>query len=270
MKLSAVIIAKNNQEQIADAIRSVEFCNEVLVVDGGSTDKTTEIAKKLGAIVIKGESGNFAKQREIGLKAAKGEWVLYIDTDERVSTSLRENIQTVILGSKATPESRKDPGQARMTTASAYRIKRQNFYLGNHPWPKIEQLERLFNKKNLKKWVGTLHESPIVEGEIGDLDGLLYHYTHRDLTSMLNKTIVWSDVEAKLRFDTHHPKMTWWRFFRVLVTGFWDSYIGQGGWRVGTVGLIESIYQAYSLFITYAKLWEMQNQEKIQDSRLKM
>lgn len=251
MKLSAVIIAKNNQEQIADAIQSVLFADEVIVVDAGSTDKTAAIAKKLGAKVIQGESQNFAKQREVGLKAAKGEWVLYIDTDERVSTLLRENIQSLI-----------SHIQYPIST-SAYRIKRQNFYLGNHPWPKIEKLERLFYKKHLKGWVGRLHESPVVEAEVGDIDGLLYHYTHRDLTSMLTKTIAWSDIEAKLRFDAHHPRMTWWRFFRVLVTGFYDSYIHQGGWKVGTVGLIESIYQAYSLFITYAKLWEMQSNKQI-------
>ena len=145
--------------------------------------------------------------------------------------------------------------------AVAYKISRQNFYLGNHPWPKIEKLERLFEKSSLTEWYGTLHESPKVEGKIGDMDGLLLHYTHRDLSSMLAKTIIWSDAEARLRFDAHHPPMTWWRFPRVMLTAFWDSYIKQQGFKAGSMGLIESLYQAFSIFVTYAKLWELQQKK---------
>ena len=75
---------------------------------------------------------------------------------------------------------------------------------------------------------------------------------------MISKTIEWSQIEAELRFNANHPKITWWRFPRVMLSAFFDSYIKQGGWRVGTAGIIESIYQAFSIFITYAKLWEKQ------------
>src|SRR5262249_20245880 len=112
-----------------------------------------------------------------------------------------------------------------------------------------------------KGWYGQLHESPEFSGHVEILQGYLLHFTHRDLSSMLNKTIVWSQVEVKLRFDAHHPKMTWWRFPRVIYAAFWDSYITQGGFKVGTAGLIESMYQAFSMFITYARLWEMQREE---------
>src|SRR5947199_8820660 len=95
-KITAIIIAKNAEDLIGDCLKSVSFCDEIIVVDGGSTDKTNEIAKKFGTKIVKGESNNFAEQRNIGLKHAKGEWVLYIDTDERVSASLRENIQCQI------------------------------------------------------------------------------------------------------------------------------------------------------------------------------
>lgn len=274
MKLSAIIIAKNAEDLIVDCIESVEFADEIIVVDNSSADRTADIAKRMGAKVIKEETGSFAAQRNRGLKEAKGEWVLYVDTDERVTSELKDEIQSVILGNEVTPESAvlqvgrgKDSGQARMTTKGgfvAYRVTRQNFYLGHHPWPKQEHLERLFKKSHLKEWYGKLHESPRVEGKVGDVEGLLLHYTHRDLTSMLSKTIQWSQVEAQLRMDAHHPQMTWWRFFRVMVTGFYDSYVKQKGYKAGTVGLIESMYQAFSMFITYARLWELQQKNDIQ------
>lgn len=274
IKLSVIILAKNAENLIVDCIESVRFADEILVIDDNSEDRTAEIAKKLGAKVIEESTKSFAEKRNVGLKHATGEWILYIDTDERVSGELSGSIKNVILGSEATPESKKERswsvprfsrkqapfGPLQDDSCVAYKIQRQNFYLGNHPWPKIEQLERLFKKSALKGWYGELHESPKVDGKVGLLDGFLLHYTHRDLSSMLEKTIEWSDKEARLRFDTHHPQMTWWRFPRVMLTAFWDSYIKQQGYKAGTMGVIESVYQAFSMFVTYAKLWEMQQE----------
>ena len=248
MKLSAIIIAKNSEELIRGCIESVQFCDEVIVVDGGSTDKTVHIAKSLGAIVVEGSPNDFSKQRMVGLQKARGEWVLYVDTDERVSVQLAEEIQNKFVHF--------DP------RVSVYKVQRKNYYLGNHPWPMVEKLERLFRKKDLASWYGQLHESPKFTGLVGELDGYLLHYTHRDLFSMLVKTNQWSEIEAKLRFDAHHPEMSWWRFFRVFLTGFFDSYYKQGGWKIGTAGIIESMYQGFSMFVTYAKLWEMQQEKK--------
>lgn len=242
MKISGVIIAKNGEELITDCINSLSFCDEVVVVDALSTDSTVLLAKKLGARVVKGTNGDFAKERNIGKDAALGEWVLYVDTDERVSPELAKSIQEII----------------KTNDCNAYRIKRKNFYLGNHEWPKIEKLERLFKKDRLIGWYGKLHETAKVTGKVGEIDGFLLHYTHRNLTSMLEKTITWSQTEAQLRLDAQHPPIVTWRLIRVMFTAFIDSYIKQGGWKAGTMGLIESIYQAYSMFITYARLWEMQ------------
>jgi hypothetical protein len=153
----------------------------------------------------------------------------------------------------------------RKSEYQAYKIHRKNYYFGNHEWPFIESLERLFEKSSLKGWYGEVHETPKVEGKIGELKGFLLHYTHRDLTSMVDKTIVWSKIEAELRYKSHHPPMTWWRFPRVMFTAFYYSYIQQKGYKAGTVGIVESLYQSFSMFITYARLWEMQqkkNKEK--------
>ena len=186
------------------------------------------------------------------MREAKREWLLYVDTDERVSSELKKAIQNVIQNG----------------TDAAYRLERKNFYLGNHPWPKIELLERLFKKSQLREWYGALHETAKVAGSVGQLHGFLLHYTHRDLASMLEKTISWSPIEARLRFDANHPTIVTWRLVRVMLTGFWNSYVTQGGWRAGTMGWIESIYQGYSMFITYASLWEMQQREKLEKEKI--
>lgn len=242
MKLSAIIIAKNSESLIEECVLSVSFCDEVIVVDNGSTDATREIARKLNAKVLKNPGDDFAKQRNVGLSFASGEWVFYIDTDERVSEELKQSVLNAIAADNH----------------AVYSVQRKNYYLGKHPWPKTEHLERLFRKSALREWRGELHETPVYTGHPKILDGFLLHFTHRDLSSMLVKTIVWSDIEAQLRARSHHPKMVWWRFFRVMFTGFFDSYIKQGGWKVGAAGLIESMYQGFSMFITYAKLWELQ------------
>jgi (heptosyl)LPS beta-1,4-glucosyltransferase len=243
IKLSVIIIAKNAENLIVDCIESVAFSDEIVVVDNHSTDRTVDIAKRHKAQVISTDTNDFAKQRNMGLKKAKGKWVLYIDTDERVTPELAASIKLII--------ENKD-------SLAGYRITRQNFYFGNQPWPQQEKLERLFQKSKLQEWYGQLHETARVNGEIGNLEGLLLHYTHRDLTSMLSKTIEWSKIEAQLRFDAGHPQMTWWRFPRVMVTAFYGSFIKQKGYKAGAVGVIESMYQAFSMFITYARLWEMQ------------
>lgn len=241
--ITAIIIAKNEEEMIADCLRSVSFCDEIIVIDGGSRDNTAEVAKKYGARVVNFSTDDFSKARNFGLKHAKSDWLLYIDADERVSRELMVHIKAKISHSQG---------------YSAYKIKRKNFYFYHYEWPQIERLERLFQKRMLKKWYGRLHESAVIEGKIGEIDGYLVHFTHRDLSQMLKKTLVWSTTEAELRVAAAHPEMTWWRFPRVMLSAFYSSFIQQKGWRVGAIGLIESMFQAYSAFVTYAKLWEMQ------------
>lgn len=246
MKISAVILSKDSEELIKDCIESVKFCEEIIVVDAGSKDRTLEIAKKNGAKIVNSEPGDYALSRNLGLKNASYDWILYIDTDERVTAELAKNIKKAISGPLDTV---------------AYKLKRKNFYFGNHEWPYVEKLERLFKKQNLKEWYGKIHESPTYSGKVGILQGFLLHYTHRDLSSMIEKTMEWSKIEAEVRFKANHPEMSWWRFPRVMITAFFDSYIKQRGFRAGITGLIESMYQAFSIFVTYARLWELQRKK---------
>ena len=243
-KVGVIIIAKNAESLIADCIDSVSFCDEIVVIDNESSDRTADVAKHLGAKVFSLITTDFSQSRNYGLRKIKSKWVLYIDTDERVSKELRKEIEELVREDK--------------TPYAAFRLQRKNFYFGHYEWPTVERLERLFKKSSLQEWKGELHETAIVDGSVGDLEGKLLHYSHRDLASMLAKTIVWSRTEADLRFKADHPKMSWWRFLRVMVTAFYDSYVKQKGYTVCTAGLIESLYQSFSMFITYARLWEMQ------------
>lgn len=250
MNLTTIIITKNEEANIVDAIESVKFSNNIIVVDNDSKDRTVELAKRNGADVVIKKFDSFSKQREFVLKEIKSDWILYIDADERVTDELREDIEKIILN--------KD-------SKDAYKIKRRNYYFGEHEWYFNENMERLFRIDSLKGWSGEIHESPVYVGEVGQLNGFLNHYTHKDLSSMLEKTIKWSDTEAKIRYEAKHPKMSWWRFPRVMLTTFFTYFIKQKGYKAGTAGLVECIYQSYSTFITYAKLWEMQMGQKTRE-----
>ena len=248
MKLSAIVIARNEEARIVKCLSSLAWVDEIVVVDNGSIDNTREIAKQHGATVTPaGDVRDFAKLRNLGSEKAKSEWLLYVDADETVTEELRKEIQEL--------DSPPQAGNDRIM--DGYEIRRKNYYLG-HEWPGDEHILRLMRKDALIKWYGELHETARVKGEIGRLDNPILHDTHRTLEEMVRKTNQWSDTEAKLRFDAHHPPVFWWRLLRVMATGFWNSFIIQGGWKAGTVGWIESIYQAFSMFITYAKLWERQ------------
>jgi glycosyltransferase involved in cell wall biosynthesis len=246
-KITGIIIARNEEKMIGEALDSLSFCDEILVIDNGSNDKTQEIAKEKGAKIYELKTTDFSEIRNFALSKAEGDWVLYLDADERINEELKNSIKENVLSD---------------TKYAAFFLKRKNYYFGKHEWPDIEKMARLFRKEKLKQWQGKLHESPVYDGETGKLDGFILHFTHRDLESMLNKTIEWSSTEAILRYNSGHPPMTWWRFPRVMMSAFLNSYIKQKGYKAGTAGVLESIYQSFSMFITYAKLWELQKLNK--------
>lgn len=241
IRISAVVLAKNEGARIGTCLDSLSFADEIVVADNGSTDETVNIAVKKGAVVKTNKTSDFATLRNDAAKAAHGTWILYVDADESVNPVLASHIQEAISSNEF----------------AGFELHRKNYYLGRL-WPKGEWMLRLFQKDALKRWEGKLHETAIIEGKVNRLEGDLLHDTHRTLSEMVKKTNDWSDIEADLRFKVNHPQISWWRILRVIFTGFWDSYIKQGGWQVGTVGVIESMYQGFSMFITYAKLWEMQ------------
>lgn len=242
--ISAIIITKNEEDRIAACLKALGFCDEKIIVDNSSTDATESIAKINGARVVKSDMNNFSKLRDLGKSYAKGEWLLYIDADEIVSHELALEIKHVVT-------------EGKINDAVGYRLKRVNYYFGTL-WPTQELMLRLLKASALNGWQGELHETAVVSGYVEDLKNNLLHDTHRNLSEMVEKTNKWSEVEAKLRLEVNHPNVVGWRILRVMITAFFDSYIKQKGYKVGMVGIVESLYQSFSVFITYAKLWEMQ------------
>lgn len=248
--LSVIILTKNSEKMIADCISNIaSIADEILVIDSQSQDRTKEVAEMQGAKVYIQEFRNFADQRNFAMSKAKGKWVLYLDSDEFASKAFCREVENVI---KSYDQKSKIAG---------YFIHRKTYYFGKD-WGMTDQVQRLFIKEKFVEWYGVVHETPKVKGEFGIIDAPIHHFTHQNLSQMLSKTIKWSDYEAQLRFNANHPQMTPLRFMRIMATGFFDAYIKGKGYKNGTEGFIESLYQGFSMFVTYAKLWELQQKRE--------
>lgn len=247
--LTVLIVSKEDSDVIGDAIKSVSgFAHEVIVIDSNNDDSTKLIAEKLNAKVINHHFKDFADQRNFAILNASTPWVLYLDSDERVTNKFKEEVEELI--TKYNEES----------SIGGYYISRKTFYYGRD-WNYTDQVQRLFRRNKFIEWKGTVHETPIIKGEFGEIKSPILHYTHRNLSQMVRKTNEWSEYEARLRFNAGHPPLAPWRFLRVMATEFIDSYVKNKGYKNGTHGFIEAVYQAFSIFITYAKLWELQNKD---------
>ncbi len=245
--LTVIVIAKNEELVIRECLNSVRFANELILVDSGSSDRTVEIAKRFGAKIIRTTGNDYSAFRNDGIKEATGDWILFVDSDERVSVDLKYQILHVT--------------SSKNSHFSAFTLNRKNFYLNKYMrfggWSD-EQIPRLFKKTKLKGYRGSLHETPIYEGNLGSLTGPLNHFSHRDLSSMLNKTLYFTSFEAQNRLNAAHPRVVTWRLIRVIFTEFWFRFVKKQAFRDGVVGVIDGMFQVYNSFIIYARLWELQ------------
>lgn len=247
--ISVIVITKNAALKIKECLRSVKWADEILVLDGGSEDRTVEIAKKHGAKVTRQTGKNYSDWRNQGAKLARGDWLFYVDYDERVPKELELEIEQEVKGGNY----------------AAYAIPRRNIVFGKelkHGGWYPDYVLRLIKKPALVGWRGELHEQPEVKGEVGYLKSALVHHKEDDISDMVKKTNAWSEVEAKLLYKARHPQMTWWRFWRIMGTEILDRLIIKGGILDGGEGIIYGVYQGWSKFLTYAKLWEMQMSDK--------
>ncbi len=240
MKISATIITFNEQKNIARAIESLRCCEEVVVVDSGSTDRTAEIASRLGARVVEHPWEGFAKQKNVASEAAAHDWILSIDADESLSEALEAEIWQL---KKKGPE------------YDAYTMPRLAQYLGRwilhsgwHPDRKI----RLYNRGK-GRWVGNyVHESVAVDGRIGHLDANLLHYTCDSLsehletmnryTTLAAQQLVAEKVPIGMRHLLLDPP---WTFIR--------NYFLKRGFLDGVEGLAICYMAATYNFVKYAK-----------------
>lgn len=253
-KISAIILTKNEADIINDCLESVKWADEIVCVDSGSTDETINILNKFGAKVFLAQKNtSFSDWRNLGAKNAKGEWLLYVDADERVSPGLRMEILKTI-----------DQKNGKSFDFVAYTIPRKNIrltkilYFGGW-WP--DRVLRLMKKDKLIKWEGELHEQPEIDGGIGQLNEALTHFSHRGkYEHKVKTTINWSKIEAQKLFEAKHPPMNIVRFFSAMWREFYKRMIKEKAFKDGLEGVLEAIYQVFSVFVTYARLWEMQIQ----------
>lgn len=245
--LSAIVITLNEETMIGDCLISLKFADEIIVVDTGNSDRTNIISKDHKAKIVKSQPGSgYNNFRNDGLKSAKGDWILYVDADERVTPLLAHEIEHIISSN---------------SPFSAYKIPRRNFYLGKEMkfggWGN-DKVVRLYKKEKLQGYEQALHEQPVVDGEIGDLENSLVHFSHRDLESMLDKTLLFTGYESDLRLKSNHPPVVSWRLCRVMLTEFWLRFIRLQAWRDGVEGIVDGMFQVFNMFIIYARLWEAQ------------
>lgn len=248
--VSVIIIARNEEEMIENCLLSVKWADEVIVLDNGSSDKTKEIAKKYTSLVFESSSDDFSALRNLAMKQAKGEWVLFVDCDERVLEPLQKEIKNLIKSGEF----------------AAFAISRQNIIFGEskrYPafWP--DWVIRLIKKDSCQGFTGEVHEQPVIDGKLGYTKNSLLHLTHRNVDQVVLKSLDWSKIDARLRLKTNHPKMTSWRFLRILFSELFNQGFKRGGFFAGTVGTIDALLQVFSLVLTYIRLWEMQQDQPL-------
>lgn len=256
-KLSAIIVVKNEEEKIKDCLESLKWVDEVILVDNGSTDNTIKIAKEFNCKIFKYKNGTFSERKNFGAEKANGEWLLFMDADERIDSSLREEIKskTHLRGERTFTQYEE----------GVFAIPRRNIILGREfkqggQWP--DYVIRFIKKNNFIRWSGELHEQPEYKGVLQYLKNPLIHYKHANLHEMVVKTNDWSGIEGQLMFDANHPQMNLVRFFTAILREFLNRFIKEKAYLDGTEGIMYGIYQIFSRFLSYARLWELQIQNR--------
>ncbi|MBI2085946.1 hypothetical protein HYT74_01235, partial [Candidatus Daviesbacteria bacterium] len=151
---------------------------------------------------------------------------------------------------------------------AAFAISRKNIIFGREVkygpfWP--DWVIRLIRKKSFETWVGKIHEYPKFKGELDYMENALLHLTHRDVDQIVLKSLEWSKIDAKLRLESGHPKMSGWRFLRILISETFNQGIKRKGFFNGTIGVMDAILQVFSLVLTYIRLWQMQQSKPLEE-----
>jgi glycosyltransferase involved in cell wall biosynthesis len=243
--ISAVIICKNEEENLRDCLESVKWADEIVVVDSGSTDATLDIAREYTDKVIHHDWEGYGPQKQFAMEQATCDWLLNVDADERVTLELVDEIKALM--AQQSPK------------CNGYTVPRRTFYLGRwitrggwYPDRKMRLVRSGFGS-----WGDTaIHENLTVDGPIGNLKGDLLHFTYKDMADHLQVINEFTTLSAQKMYDegkrhsllnilTNPP----WKFFRMylLKLGFLD---GIPGFLIATLG-------SYYVFLKYAKLWQM-------------
>jgi len=245
MLISAVILTKNEENNIVDCIETVDFCDEVIIIDDNSTDRTKEIILNLKNPKIKIFSrrldGDFSSQRNFGLEKAKSDWILFVDADERVPIELKEEILHQIKNN---------------TDKNGFLIRRLDFMWGKalkHGETGNIKLLRL-GKKNTGIWQGKVHEVWKIRPPIGELKNPLFHYPHPTIKEFLSDINFYTDLRAKELFE----KGVRSDFISILfypTAKFLSNYFLKLGLLDDLQGLVFALMMSFHSFLVRGKLW---------------
>ena len=255
-----MVLALDEEEQLPACLHSLQFCDEVIVVDGGSNDRTREVALAAGARVLERKFDDFARQHEFARLEARGDWLLSIDADERASPELAEGARRIA------------DAQDRAGRPVAYALPFKNHFRGvwlRHGgfWP--DRHVRLFRREAARYDLGRpVHEKLIVTGPTSRLDAPVLHFTWRSLGHCLGKMDRYAESAAQALFAAGNRASALdvfarplWRLLRAFVFRF--------GFLDGAAGAAMAWARAYEAYARYARLWELCNFERSGKDRLR-
>jgi len=249
--VSVTIITLNEAEHIAAAIDSARWADEVLVVDCGSTDGTVDLARGTGAVVLCREWSGYVDQKNFAAERASHDWIFSLDADERITPALAAEVRALL---------------AMEPPMRGYRLPRVTYHLGR--WVRTTDFypdyqTRLYDRR-AARWRGKyVHESVTVDGPVGQLRHELEHYSFRNLRDQLDRINHYTTLAARQMYESGRRSSP----LHLLVhpsAAFLRNYLLRRGILDGTAGLMISLMNAYSVFLKFAKLWEMQRGGKVQ------
>jgi glycosyltransferase involved in cell wall biosynthesis len=252
-KLSVFIITFNEAANIRACLQSVQWADEVVIVDAESTDETLKICGEYTENVYIRKWPGYAEQKKYALQQCSYDWILNIDADERISPELREEIVQILSG-KATHD--------------GYLIPRRSYFLGrwirHAGWYPGYQM-RLFRKSKTQVSMVRVHEGFLVQGSIGKLAADIDHYSHPTLFQSLAKLNRYSSLEALDRLE-RGKKVRWYDFLFHPLGAFLLKYVRQKGFLDGMPGFLLSWISAFLKMVMYMKIRQLQRQspEEIQ------
>jgi glycosyltransferase involved in cell wall biosynthesis len=244
MKITATIITLNEERNIARAIESLRCCDEILILDSGSVDRTVELAQKLGAQVIEAGWRGYAGQKNWAAEQSNYDWILSLDADEALSEALEGEIWNL---KKNGPR------------YDAYTMPRIAQYLGKwilHSGWYPDRKVRLYNRRHAK-WAGDfVHESVQVQGRIGHLESNILHFTCDSISEHIKSIDRYTTLAAQ-ELVAHKETV---RLSRLILDPAWTfcrTYLLQRGFLDGVEGLILAYMAAFYTFVKYAKARNM-------------
>ena len=247
-QITAVVLTRNEAHNIVECLGTLTWADHLVVLDSLSSDNTVDLAKAAGATVFEHPFADYASQRNRALELADGDWIFFVDADERSTPELALEIRDVVA-------SRPEVG---------WWVPRKNYIFGkwirHTGWSPDYQLRLLKRDRARYDPTRQVHEVVILDGMAGHLQNTLIHYNYQTLRQFLVKQRVYTDYEAGMLFSEGvRPK--WRNFILQPLREFWRRYITWQGYRDGAHGLLLSGLMAYFNCVMYCRLRRLWQQE---------